>query len=295
MNIKTYISKIKEILNKPFPFDYSLKMNIRYSLVFGMFVAAFLIIFRPFGINQEEPVSKLFWLLSGYGALTSLIMFVNSTLLSIMFLKLRSEADWKVKHELLFTICTILSIAVANSIYNSLTEGFPITLSHIFDFTYQTFLVGFLPLMIAVLIVYNRKLKKNLAEARRLNEDFYPEKQNNTSAKINIQSEVGKDSLSINVCNLYFIKSASNYVEIFYSDESAIKSKLIRTSLKKVEDLLAGFKFVFKCHRTYLVNLEKVKSISGNSQGYLLLFEDSEYSVPVARSSSKELKERLLK
>lgn len=294
MNPKNIFNPLIFILNKPFPFEYDFKNNTYYSLFFGLFVASFLIIFQPFGINEDEPFRQLFWLLCGYGALTSVILFVNTNLLYIIFLKYRNESDWKVKHELLFICYIIFSIATANTIYNSITENFPLTFSHILNFTYQTFLVGFIPMMISALIIYNRKLKRNLADARKLNENFNPQKQKHTSVKISITAETGKDNFTLNINDLYFVKSAGNYVEIYYSENSAIKNKLIRTSLKRVEELLSGYQFIFKCHRTYIVNLDKVKNISGNSQGYLLNLEDSGYSVPVARSLNKELKERLL-
>ncbi len=293
MNPENILKPLVLILNKPFPFEYDFKNNIYYSLFFGLFVAAFLIIFQPFGINEDEPFSQLFLLLPGYGLLTALIMYINTTMLNIIFLKNRNESDWKVKHELLFICYIIFSIAIANTIYNSITENFPLTFWHFFTFTYQTFLVGFIPMMVSVLIIYNRKLKRNLAEARKLNDNFNPQQQKHTSAKINITAETGKDNFTFNISDLYFIKSAGNYVEIFYSENSAIKSKLIRTSLKKLEELLSGYQFIFKCHRTYIVNLDKVKNISGNSQGYLLNFENSGYSVPVARSLNKELKKHL--
>ncbi|NLT50522.1 MAG: DNA-binding protein [Ignavibacteria bacterium] len=293
MNIKTYISKIKEFLNKPFPFEYSIEYNIIYSVFFGVFVAAFLIIFRPFGINEEELTLKLFIILSGYGAITSVILFSSSFLLNKMFLINHNESEWKVKYEICFTILIILLIAAGNSIYNLLTEGYPLTFLHIFGFIYQTFLVGFLPLMISILVVYNRKLKKNLAEARKMNAKLIPQMHERLPEKITISAELVKDYFSLNASAIYFIKSAGNYVEIYYQENSDIKCRLLRTSLKRVEDLCSKFAFIFKCHRTYLVNLDKVKNISGNSQGYLLLFNDDEYSVPVARSLAKELKERL--
>lgn len=294
MNPENIFKQLVFILSKPFPFEYDFKSSINYSLFFGLFVASFLIIFRPFGIYEDAPFWQLFWLLSGYGVLTGLIMFVNTNMLSIIFLRYRNESDWKVKHELLFICYIIFSIAIANTIYNSLTENYTLTFLDFISFIYQTFLVGFLPLMISTLIVYNRKLKENLSEARKLNDNFNPQKQKNTTVKVSITPETGKDSFTFNISDLYFVKSASNYVEIYYSEDSAIKSKLIRTSLKRMEELLSGYEFIFKCHRTYIVNLDKVKNISGNSQGYLLNLEDNGYSVPVARSLNKDLKERLL-
>jgi DNA-binding LytR/AlgR family response regulator len=148
-------------------------------------------------------------------------------------------------------------------------------------------------MILAFLITYNQKLKKNLLEAQILNKQFIQKARPHSQNHIVIPAESGREKVTLRLDDLYFIKSASNYVEIYTNDNDLIKARLIRTSLKKVEELFSEFSFLFKCHRTYIVNLEKVKSISGNSQGCLLLLENSGYTVPVSRSYIKELQEKI--
>ncbi|HMT30713.1 MAG TPA: LytTR family transcriptional regulator DNA-binding domain-containing protein, partial [Bacteroidia bacterium] len=51
--------------------------------------------------------------------------------------------------------------------------------------------------------------------------------------------------------------------------------------------------FIIRTHRAYLVNLRKVKKVEGNSQGYRLVFENVDETVPVARRSSSLVKDLL--
>ena len=60
-------------------------------------------------------------------------------------------------------------------------------------------------------------------------------------------------------------------------------------TLKEFEEQLSSFPYVFKVHRSYLVNLQAIESIMGNAQGYALRLKNySEGTIPVSRSTIQE-------
>jgi len=65
---------------------------------------------------------------------------------------------------------------------------------------------------------------------------------------------------------------------------------LKRMTLKEFEEQFKFFyPYVFKVHRSYLVNLQTIESISGNAQGYVLRLKNfSEATIPVSRSKIQE-------
>ena len=65
------------------------------------------------------------------------------------------------------------------------------------------------------------------------------------------------DILKINKADLVCISNAQNYVEIFYLENDKLQSKLIRSSLKKVQD---DFGFLVQIHRSHLINPMHFKS-----------------------------------
>jgi DNA-binding LytR/AlgR family response regulator len=65
------------------------------------------------------------------------------------------------------------------------------------------------------------------------------------------------DILKINKSDLVCISNAQNYVEIFYLENEKLHSKLIRSSLKKVQD---NFGFLVQIHRSHLINPSHFKS-----------------------------------
>ena len=90
--------------------------------------------------------------------------------------------------------------------------------------------------------------------------------------------------------NLYFIKSAGNYVEVFYTQNDTYTKSLLRTSLMRVERLTKPVPALIRCHRTVIVNIEKIDTVVGNSQGCKLEFHAPQWEIPVSRKYIKPLR-----
>ena len=75
------------------------------------------------------------------------------------------------------------------------------------------------------------------------------------------------------------------------NEASAIENELIRATLKNVEKNVSNP--FLRIHRSYLVNLNHVYKISGNSQGMQLFIKSTEESLPVSRSYINALKKVL--
>jgi len=67
----------------------------------------------------------------------------------------------------------------------------------------------------------------------------------------------------------------------------------VRCSLIYAENLLKDDKFIFKCHRSYLVNINYIDKVEGNSQGYKLYLENVPTPIPVSKIFAQKLKELL--
>ena len=75
----------------------------------------------------------------------------------------------------------------------------------------------------------------------------------------------------------------------FFSEENIFKSKLIRNSISNIEEQLIVFKKVKRCHRSYLVNLDKVEKMTGNTRNLNLHISNMNFSIPVSRSFPNEI------
>ncbi|HLP94544.1 MAG TPA: LytTR family DNA-binding domain-containing protein, partial [Saprospiraceae bacterium] len=102
-----------------------------------------------------------------------------------------------------------------------------------------------------------------------------------------------QERLAIDAADIAFLEAQDNYVQVHYLENGAHKSKLLRATLRKMEESLAEFPAFFRCHRTYLVNFDRVEKVSGNAQGYRLHLTGFAETVPVSRSLNEEVKKRL--
>lgn len=98
--------------------------------------------------------------------------------------------------------------------------------------------------------------------------------------------------LRIFLDDLILIKSCDNYIEVFYEEDDTIQSNLIRSTISSVNDMTRNYPNLMQCHRSYLVNIDKIDSVKGNSRGYLLTLKGDLRNIPVSRSKISLFKDR---
>lgn len=104
-------------------------------------------------------------------------------------------------------------------------------------------------------------------------------------AEIFIKAHVKIDDFSFNPSHFLFARAEGNYVELMMRTDRGIKQELKRISLKQLELQLSQYTGFIRSHRGYLININQVTDISGNSQGYLVSFEGIEDKIPVSRAN----------
>jgi len=111
---------------------------------------------------------------------------------------------------------------------------------------------------------------------------------------IPLYDEHGVLRISINKKDLLYIESCNNYVLIYYTSNDTIKKYLLRNRLKTLENELSNTNII-RCHRTYLVNLEKAKVIRKESDGlYIELDTKDAKEIPVSKSYQKKISEKFI-
>jgi DNA-binding LytR/AlgR family response regulator len=86
-------------------------------------------------------------------------------------------------------------------------------------------------------------------------------------------------------------ESADNYVKIWYEEGSQLKMKMMRLTLKKLENIFKSDPLVLRCHRTYIANIHFVTAFSGNAQGLKLEISIApDILIPVSRTMVPAIK-----
>ena len=154
------------------------------------------------------------------------------------------------------------------------------------------FTIGIIPLIFGLFIVENNALKRNLLEAQKLNKllSERTRQEETPSEKITLSGDT-KDSISLVPENILYMEASGNYVDICYKEEAKEKHKLLRSTIKQLEESMQEFDYFVRCHRAYIVNINHIRNISGNAQGYRLSLGSGIQEVPVSRTYLNKLKD----
>jgi len=108
-----------------------------------------------------------------------------------------------------------------------------------------------------------------------------------------ITAENGQLALQLKSDEILWAQSDGNYLEIFYLEGGQnVKKELIRNRLKNLAEQLPNETF-FHCHKSYLINLNHIQKVQGNARNFEVVLRHGNISIPVARSKSSELKEKM--
>jgi DNA-binding LytR/AlgR family response regulator len=84
--------------------------------------------------------------------------------------------------------------------------------------------------------------------------------------------------------NLLYLESTENYISICYLNKGKVSKYLLRDTMKKMEENFAGTEII-RCHRSYMVNFEKVKVIRKDKDGLKLELDNpSIIDIPVSKT-----------
>jgi len=203
-----------------------------------------------------------------------------------------SENSWTTKKEILWTIINVFLIGLGNYIFSFLIKVTGFSWWNWLVFEAYTMAVGVFPITISILANQVRLRNKFEGQSQKLNVDI-EKKQSQLIAETGpstIALESGTDGFTLAIENFLYAKSDDNYVEIYYVSNSTISRKIVRHTLTNVYALLSRHKNIFRCHKSYIVNLNHVHRVSGNAQGYKLHLRGTDELLPVSRAVNETIK-----
>lgn len=274
-----------KFLNKPYPFNDDLRYNAKIIFFISIGVLVFLLIFQPIDYRSYSN-TDIFYLITGLAASTFLTLSLNLIILPSFFPRIFTQQKWNIKKEILWNIWILFSISASNFLFYSKLFGL---IDINFGLIGKILLLSFLPVAVLIIINQDRLLRSHLKSAMRLNQKL-KESRHIQEKLINFESEYQKDNLSVKVDSIVIIKSADNYIEVYYKSNGDIKSQMVRSTLKKAEQLVQEYDFIFRCHRTFIINKNYIEEISGSSQGYKLSFNNIDFPVFVSQKYIADFK-----
>lgn len=254
------------------------------SIVSGV-ILLFLLSFKPFGVYDPELKMHYFFICLLHAVSPGVIIFIYFSLLNYNRSKKGKIRNWTLLKEyvqisIILFLAGLSSFFMRDLIYDNNNNW---SWQYLWEEIRNAFVAGtffYFFLRLSGFYFESKKGSPFVLQFNKLN--IEPQKINNP-AKIYVSTQVKQDDFSLAIDELLFVKADGNYIELTQLKGNKISKELKRISLTQFETQLSVYPHFFRCHRTYLVNMFKIEKIAGNSQGYLLSFNDTDIKIPVSR------------
>lgn len=257
----------------PYPKSQSIKEILFSSLAAGILVYLFLIIFQPFGTESFHHPYK-YLILFPYTLIFGSSFFASDLCTSRF-------KNWNIISELLKILLILFLGSTLSYFYNSLF------ISHV-ALSFENYCYMFLyslsvGIPISAIYILSRYIylnsHKNIPPNNTPQQIETPEQSINTILRISANNTV----LTIAEKDLLYVQSMENYCTLYYLEGNSVKKIWLRISLSNILTQIQT-QTIKRCHRSYIINLEKVKDLKGNAQGYKLFLQEIDFEIPVSRS-----------
>lgn len=251
-------NNIIQFLNQPLPFLDTTKNKLQLIGFTAIYTIIFLYVFVPFNLDDWGDNTL------GYIAIGIAVIVCSQFLLRplVGFGKLRAYSLFLMFLLELFAISYIIYL-IYGPIFPDFTAKFNEFLSTLrmvaltFSIPYFLF-VGYLNLrhkMSFYKDAENNRIHTGTSESNQL---------------LTITGENDKVLIAINYHQLLMVKSAGNYLELYYLKGENLARELVRASLKDFETLI-DCSTVIRVHRSYMLNTEHITSYKKTRKGYAVI------------------------
>ena len=244
------------------PFMLLDKKQNRWLLVVvtGLFVIIFMNLYVPFNISRwyEHERLPLWLILSSFGLIGMAVLAISQ----LYIRPLISSGPLKIYGGILWFLAELglLTITMYIIYGDKHLSGFALIGEIIITLKY-TLLILIIPYS-AVLMYLYAKQKDNSSQGSWHAGDHL----------VKFMDDHGTLQIAIDLENLLFVKSSDNYVEVYFLKDSKVRKELVRTTMKKLDVALRDFP-IRRCHRSYMVNINKITLTERNSKGLSLTLQ----------------------
>ncbi|MEM7160933.1 MAG: LytTR family DNA-binding domain-containing protein [Bacteroidota bacterium] len=267
--------KIKSIWLKEYPQAETLNDEVKGLLIAAFIVSFILFVFRPFGLHNYK--GSMLWIALCFGGITFAVGLILNLIFIAYYKFLGKRRTYRFGNWIVESIILIIAIALANLLFMRWGLDQRWSLEAYFMMLLNTFLIGIFPLAFFGLINQNKSQKKNENSAKDLNTGI---------ASI----DINKPSIS----SIFAIESMQNYIHIYRKTHGGFEKEIERSTLSSALEKYST-EGLIRCHRSFLVNPNMIKSVSGNAQGLKLTLVHEECPIiPVSRSYISKVKENVM-
>lgn len=263
---------LKDFLIQPFHLLDRKQNRWLLVIVTGIYVVLFMNLYLPFNVDRwyNHETTPLFIILSSFGLIGMTVLMISQLgireILKIRVVKIYGIILWFLVELALLTVTMYLIYGTAG------LQGEHLINEIFLAFKY-TLLVIIIPYAGVLFYLYSTQQGENIDTLLTASNHL-----------VNILDENGELHMAVDLEEILYLKSADNYVAIYFFKDGKVKKELVRTSLKRLETELDEFP-IRRCHRSYMVNMKKISVSMKSNQGLSLALKDySDESIPVSKN-----------
>ncbi|GAP43685.1 protein containing LytTr DNA-binding domain [Lentimicrobium saccharophilum] len=264
-------------LQKEIPAYLMLKSNIVRLILFTAFFALiFINVYAPFGVDVWFHTTR--WQLLLYSSVITLTGVLVVVISRIIMYHTRRTKLLRLWQYLVWVLAEVFFMGLFYTLYQKLILHDPRFFPDLLALSVQnTALVLLLPYSVLWLYFSWEDKKIRLEKIRKEGAPDGPVK-----GMVHFCDERGGLRFSLKAENLLYLEAADNYVYIHYLDNGKLSRHLLRSNLKRLDGELQDSALV-RCHRSYMVNSEKVSLIRREKEGLRIEMEGiANLSLPVS-------------
>ena len=276
---------IKKWLNSDYPQNYIVRSPFIGALLISLFYLGFSVLYKPLDIHASksltyESAMALYSLLCGLSVILTVRIIRSLKYFAV-------SADWTVLKEFLSVLLILSGIGIVIYVAGFFIEppGGRWNILTFLDSFKSAFLIGIIPFAFFSAINYRflfpGKIKSDFGNADGKVQADQPHED-----PIKIGSQLKKEELSFYPGEFLYAESDGNYVVFYLNRNNQVKKEVIRNSINNIEQQLSVIPYYFRTHRAYIVNLKKVISRQGNTLGYRIKLNGTEFVIPVSRKNT---------
>lgn len=269
-----------------------LKHESGLSLALSLGVFLFILFFQPFPMESLDLENSLVYL-AGFGGIVFISIISVRTFLHEFMRGNDDRSDSIVFPSYLKGFLILLISTVAFEFYLRYVGSVRIN----FNISAKVFLICLAPPVIISIYDRMRELSQHndalIVEKKLVQKQVQKYEEDYLNKSVEFISENLNENFSILIAEVAFIKSADNYVEIVYKEGDTFRRKLLRNTLKNIEQHIKQYSNFIRCHRICIVNLHFIEKLEKSSENHLVVIRGSGETLPVSRQYLLKLKETL--
>lgn len=271
-------------------FIQSLKEGLGLNISIGLGVFLFVLFFQPFAYESLDYENRILFT-AGLGAIVFLVILIIRVLTPWLLRNYSEKDPGKLLHPNIpgFSILIISSVAFA--FYLQYVGEVQIT----FYTMLKVVLICLAPPVILRRCDIVQELKDESATQRTIIKNLQMQldkyRTEKADERIELISETGSENIQFSLHEILFIRSADNYVEAAYREGEDFEKKLLRATLRNIEQQLKHYPEFIRCHRSCIVNAEHIEKLYRKNSSYWISLKDSDTQLPVSRQYLLKVRE----